>query len=258
MPSSLSARPDRLARGAAALLLALVASACQVKIDVAVDADDPHDGELVATVTLDADAARRLPDLEDQLAVDDLTAAGWVVEGPDAVDGGGVRVVARHGFSDPEDLAALADQLSGENGPFEDFELKQERSFLRTRTTFTGTVDFSAGAEAFSDPALAERLGGEPFGVSEEELDNQLGVVLDRVFAISVAARLPGSVRSNAPAATEGGAIWRPGVGEVATLTATGERLNTGSIVWSAVAGLAAVAALVVGLRQSAIRRRRR
>ena len=57
-------------------------SSCQVTIVAGVDAKADGSGVVRAGVGLDADALHQIPDLRQQLKVDDLRKAGWTVVGP--------------------------------------------------------------------------------------------------------------------------------------------------------------------------------
>lgn len=253
MPFSSSAR--RSARSLLVpVLLLLALSGCRVGVHVGVDTRADGTGTVRAVVTLDRDAAARIPDLATQLRTDDLTRAGWRVTGPSSTADGGVTVEASHPFRSGDEERRLVEQLSGPTGPFRDFRLRRTRSFLRTTTRFSGTVDLSAGAAGFSDPQLTQRLGS-PFGVDEAALEKELGSALSRLFEVEVAARLPGSVTSNAPTRAANGAVWRPKLGERAVLRASSSRLNVTNIVLAAASVLLALAFVAIVVRRLLHRR---
>lgn len=236
----------------ACLALALL-SACRIETTVGVEADADGGGRLRVVVALDEAAAERVPDLAEQLRVDDLRAAGWEVAPPRETDDGGVEVEAVRRFRSPGELTQAVEELSGEAGPFRDFELRRERTFLKTKTALRGTVDLQAGLAGFGDDALRERLGGEgpnaALGFDPADLERRLGAALDRVFVFRVAARLPGDVDSNAPTEAGNGAVWRPTLGETVTLAATAEQWNTRTLGALAVSVAAACGFVVVVVR---------
>ena len=245
-------------RSAAALLvgaLATVTTGCQVTTAVGVDAKADGSGTVRVAVGLDKAAAGRVPNLARELEVDDLVEAGWTIVGPRKEDDGRTWIRASKPFDDPDDAKRVIEEISGEGGPFADFRLTRKRSFLRTETTFTGRVDLTAGIEAFGDDQLRERLGGSSIGVDPEELSERIGTVLNRLFTFKVAARLPGDVESNAPVEADGGAEWRPVLGEEVTLRATATALDTRRLVGLALAGFAAVALVMLALLRRARRR---
>lgn len=228
---------------------------CQLTTAVGVDANRDGSGTIRVAVGLDADAARRVPSLKDDLKVDDLRKAGWAIVGPRKEDDGRTWIRASKPFADPQQATAVVAQISGKNGPFRDFHLARSRSFLTTKTSFRGTVDLRGGLEAFGDQQLRDRLGGSSIGVDPQKLEQQLGQVLDRIFTFRVQTRLPGDVDSNAPLEADRGAEWRPRLGERVTLVATSSSLNTRQVAGTVVAAVA-VLALIVLLVVRRLRRR--
>ena len=239
-------------RLALAVLALLTLAGCRVNVSVGTDVTADGTGRVRAVVTLDAEAAARVPDLADQLKVDDLVAAGWKVEGPRPTEDGGVEVEAAKGFRSPEEATQVVEELSGPTGPFRDFRLRRTRSFLKTKTDFTGAVDLRSGIEGFSDDALRRRFGGSALGFDPADLERRLGTTLNRIFEFRVVTRLPGEVESNAPTRAGNGAVWQPTLGESVTLEATAEAWNTRNLAAasvSALAGLAFVAVVVHRIR---------
>jgi hypothetical protein len=225
---------------AACVGLALLLAGCKVETTVDVDVDADGTGRVRAEVALDRDAARQVPDLAKQLRVDDLRAAGWQVDDPRKAAGGGVAVAAVKRFRTPAEAAQAIEELSGPTGPFRDFELQRDRSFLKTKTALTGTVDLRGGVEGFGDDTLRERLGGSALGVDPAELEQRLGTPLAEVFLFDVAVHLPG----------HDAVEWRPRLGERLEVRARAERWNVRNIGSGAVSLGTAVALVVVLLRR--------
>lgn len=220
----------------------LVLTGCQVTTAVGVDANEDGSGTVRVAVGLDEQAAARVPNLAEILEVGDLVASGWTITGPRKEGDGRTWVRASKPFHDPSEATRVIEEISGVDGPFQGFRVTRSRSFLTTRTTFTGTVDLRGGIEAFGDDQLRARLGGSSIGIDPAELEERLGQVLDRVFTFKVVARLPGDVDSNAPLEATGGAEWRPKLGERVVLTAEATALDTRRAVGVVVASLAGVA----------------
>lgn len=229
-----------------------VAGACKVDASVEVRARPDGTGEVKVSALMDRRAAQAVGDLQTQVALDDLRAAGWQVRGPEENHQGGAEVEARHRFDSPAEARHLLDQVGGAEGAFKGFELEQRRTFLRIETSMRGTIDLSGGIETFSDAKLAEVMGGQPLGVTPQQLEQRLGVPVDHAFALQVAVRLPGGIESNAPTATGGTAVWSPRLGEQMPIEATAEQWNRPNLVLSAVAGSSAL-----GLFAVLVRRRR-
>lgn len=241
-------------RLAAAALLVLAATGCRLDVNVGFDVADDGSGVVRVAVGLDEEAARRVPELADQLEVQDLVDAGWTITGPTEEGDGRTWIRASKPFATPAEAGDVLAELSGEGGPFRDFRVERERSFLAETWRFRGDVDLTGGIDGFSDDALRERLDGTSFGADTAELERRAGDTLDRVFRFRVAAELPGDVSSNAPLDVTGGAVWTPSLGEQVSLRATGEVLDTTRIAWLAVAGAAGLALVAVLIRR--VRRR--
>lgn len=227
----------RVVPACAALLLL---TACRVETTLGIEVGAGGTGRVRVTVVLDRDAADRAPDLGEQLRVDDLRAAGWQVDAPEKTDRGGRRLEAVKRFRTPAEAEGIVEELTGPDGPLRHFQLQRDRSFLRTRTAFSGTVDLSRGVESFSDEELRRRLGGSALGFDPPDLERRLGTPLAEVFVFEVVARLPG----------EDPVVWRPRLGERIELAANAEQWNVRTVGSSAVALGAAAALVAVLLRR--------
>lgn len=239
-----------LARLVPAVLSLLLLAGCQAGVSVEVRGARGGGGEVRATVSLDRDAARRVPDLAEQLRTEDLRAAGWRIDGPRPAPAGGAVVRASKPFSSAAGAARAVEELSGGAGPFGSLRVTTERTFWKTRTAVRGGVDLSGGLEAFSDEVLAGRLGS-PLGVSPAELEREAGRPLGEAFTFEIVARLPGEVESNAPLTRSGAAVWPVRLGEAVAVAASSEAWNTRRIGFAAVALASALALVVVLVRRS-------
>lgn len=219
-------------------LLGLLASACRLQLDVNVAVEEDGSGSVEVVVGVDRDGVERIGgDLGEVLAVDDLTDAGWTVEGPDEEQDGFTRVRFRKTFANPEEAPAIFDEIAGEDGPFQDFAVRRESSFAKTEWGFRGRVDFTGGIEAFGDEQLAAELDGEPLGQTQEEIEEQLGEALSRIIQVRVGVRLPGDVTSNATTKAGNGAVWQVGFGDgTIDMAADGEEQRTATLIGLGVA----------------------
>jgi uncharacterized protein len=235
-------------------LVALTATACQVRTTVEVDVAKDGSGTVTVAVGLDADALGRVPDLDDDgrsttadltglVRTDDLAAAGWHVTGPAGVaDDGFVWVRATKPFGTPEEAGQVLAEVAGRDGPLRDLRVDRHDSFGRTRFTFEGTADLSGGLEAFGDEGLAAALEGEVLGQDPGAIEAELGRPLSEMFSLEVSADLPGYSK----------AAWTPKLGgEPVDLAATGTVRDWWVLALTGVAvacGLALVAVVAVGL----------
>jgi hypothetical protein len=234
---------------AAAVLL----TACQATIRVGINANQNGGGTITASVLLDREATQAVPDLGQQLRTSDLLRAGWNVKGPTPLSGGGTVVTATKSYRTPTEALQIVNDLSGPTGPFHDFHLRQQRSFFSTKTVFSGSVDLTCGLRCFGDAQLQQQLGAD-LGLDPGKLQQQAGVILNRVFQFEVAIRLPGSLQSsNAPTQAGNGAVWTPKLGDKATLSASAQAINTTRIALVAGGAVVVIAVLVLLV----VRRRR-
>jgi hypothetical protein len=228
------------------VLALLLCSACQVTIAVGIDAKQNGSGVVRAGVGLDDDALHQIPDLAQQLRVDDLKKAGWTIVGPRKEHDNRTWVRATKAFANPAGAAKAMTELNGPSGPFKDFHLNVKHEFLRTKSSFSGTVD-RVGAKGLADQRLQQQLGGA--GVDTNVLEQQLNQLIDRTLRTEVVLSLPGSISSNAPTEISGGVLWHPKAGEQAHLAASSTAWNLRPIIFGAIAVVLAIAAIVVWRR---------
>lgn len=251
VPPVADSRPARLGRLLVVAAASVLVAGCRVGVSVELEAGMDGGGEVRATVTLDEEAAAQVPDLAEQLRVDDLRRAGWQVEGPSPTPGGGASLRAAKRFGSPEGADRAVEELSGPGGPFRSLRLTHERSFWKTRSALTGSLDLSAGLDVFGDAALTELLGGPSFGMDPAEVERELGRPLAEVFALEVVGRLPGRVESNAPLVRDGARVWPAGLGETVAVRASAEAWNVPNLALAAVALVSGAALLVVLVSRS-------
>ena len=213
-------------------------------VDVDVEADGS--GVVAVEVVFDADAAARLGDPGSALALDDLDAAGWAITGPVTSPDGSVVVGASRPFADPVEGQAVLDSVAGPG--ILGLDVAVDEAFLSTTTKVTGTVDLSAGLDAFADPDLDAAAGGLPFGGVVAAVESEEGKPVADLLGVEVTWSGAGSEASVTPK-----------LGDPATTTTLESTVtNTTRITVLAVIGgvvlVGGVAALVVVL----VRRRRR
>ncbi|MDP1820053.1 MAG: hypothetical protein Q8K58_09215 [Acidimicrobiales bacterium] len=242
-----------------ALLLvvgATLLSGCLLELDVNVEVREDGSGAVEVVATLDREAVARIGgDLDAVLALDDLRAGAWIVDGPDADPSGGASVRVRKAFADAEGAAAVFEEIAGDDGPFQGFRVTRDRSLTRTEWGFGGTVDFSRELGPGGGVVQARAVDGEPLAGDLEALEDQLGESLSRLLRVRVGVRLPGEVDSNATTKADNGAVWQVAFGGgPVDLEATGSEARTGTLALLGVAVVVAVTALLVLLVRLAAR----
>lgn len=184
------------------------------------------------TVTLDRDAVKAVGGetaLRAQFAGSDLAKAGWRVTGPAPGPSSSVVIEARHGYSTLTEETALVEELAGNGSPSHrpfQISVAHHSDFWHRYTTVTGSVDLRCGLDCFGDPGLKTLLGS-PTGVDASRLEQESGETPDQVFAFSLQARLPGSMRDTNGVPEPGGLVrWTPKLGQLLSLTARSEGWN--------------------------------
>lgn len=239
-------------------LLGLLATGCQVRLEARVDVGRDGGGRVSAGVGLDAEAVAEVGDPATALRVDDLRAAGWQVDGPRKEGDGLTWVRASKPFADPEGATAALAELSGPDGPFRNLRLVRTKTLLRSRTTFTGTVDLAGGLAGLSDPDLQGKLGDVDLGLDVEGLKRRFGDDLDKTVKVEFSAGLPGKVKTNAPGHDGARAVWAPPLGQTVRLEASSQAFRLDPrLVGAAGAGLALLVVVAVVLSRRRRRRRR-
>ena len=229
-------------------LLAWATSACQVTLTAGVDVNRDGTGRVVAGLGLDDDALREVGDLATGLRLDDVRAAGWLVDAPRKEGDGLTWIRASKPFTEPEQVPSIVAELNGAGGPFRDFRVTRTKSFTRSKTTFTGTVDLAAGLTGLSDPELAAALEDIDLGLDVDGLRSRFG---DRIKVMATVG-LPGDVTTNAPARDGGRALWAPDLGQTIQLEASSSafRVDPRVPIIAGAALLVAVLLLIVLLRR--------
>ena len=234
---------------------------CRVDADVAVTLAEDGSGEVVVTVSLDPDAAARVPDLADDLRVADLEATGWEVTGPTESDDGGVEVVAVKPFGDPEQGRAVLREIGGRGGILRGLTLDRDHTYGETTWRFAGRLDLSGGLGAFSDEDLDAVLGSETFGQDQAALEAELGRPLAETMSVRVTASLPpGDLTTDGEADGASSASWTADLGDdpVAMQASSRARDTTVWLLTAVSAGAVLLLAVLLVVRAIRGRARRR
>jgi hypothetical protein len=231
-----------------ALLVVLVASACEMRVEVAVDVRPDGSGVVEVAVGFDEAALARLGDPAQALATGDLSEAGWQVDGPALRDDGLTWLTATRTFVDPDDFALVIEEVSGPQGPLAGSRVEVDRGWVSTTTGLTGVVDLSDGLAPFTDDALTEALGGQPFGGLDAAIEADEGRPVADMVDIVVRWSLDGQEVEQSLTLGDGPQVveletrrWTPGWWLVA--------------IGAALGGVAV--AVVVAQRRTAVRHRR-
>jgi len=239
------------------ILLALAASACEVRTTVDVVVAEDGSGEVTVTLELDPEALARVPDVDDDgtsgladlaalVRTEDLVAAGWTVGDPKEAGEGGATLQVARAFGTPGEANRILAELTGPAGALRDLDVSRSTSFGRTELGFSGTADLSGGLEAFGDEGLAAALDGEPLGEDAAAIEAAAGVPLADAVTVEVTADLDGSATT-----------WAPRLGDAAVAMAADETAYDVPVLALAALAVAAALALAVVLVARLVRSRR-
>jgi hypothetical protein len=182
-------------RGRLLVLVAAVAvllAGCKLDVQVDVAMDGNGAGSITVTATADADLVAQAPGLADDLRLDDLTAAGWTVDGPSPTDAGGLRVSLTHVFASADEATALLASLNGSGGPFQGLTLTRVVDGKKVTYDAAGALQVTGGLDAFSDQQVQALGAGTPFA----DALARSGAGLADALNISLQMQLPTSIDS--------------------------------------------------------------
>lgn len=263
--------PRRRTLGVALVLIAVLVLAAGCRVDIVVDVDVAHDGagKVTVEITFDEEVMRWVPDLGELIVTDGLV--GWDVRqfGEQTAAGERLRVVASKRFSSPAELAAVLAEIDrpadGSAGLFRSATFEGSRDGARVIYDLTVTVGLDRPVAGLVNPATADALEGELFGLPIPEIEERAGAPLDELVTLVVratvpqgAGRLPGDgvMTLNEGGVRELRVSGEPLDAELAAADAEAERLaeraSRGAriaVIWWIVLGLIAVVVTVVALR---------
>jgi hypothetical protein len=183
----------------AALGLLILLAGCQVHLTVDTRVEADGSGTVAVGVGLDDEALAKVGDLGAQLRVEDLRASGWTVTGPTREGDGFTWVRATKPFADPAGATAVLNEVNGADGAFGGWTVARGSSPLSTSYSVTGAVDLTRGMETFTDQALRDALGGDPYGGGIAALEAEQGRPVADMVDVQVTVEVPGATRTFAP-----------------------------------------------------------
>jgi hypothetical protein len=187
-------------------LLACVVALGACRVDIAVDMTMTPEGTGTITVitTADGEVVAAVPTIADELATDDIAAAGWAIDGPTPTADGGLTLTLRHDFASPEEATNLLNSLGP---PFNQMSVRSNTIADETTIRLSGLLGLSDGFESFADAELIAAVGSVPFA----DAIAASGATPETSMSAIVRAELPGVVdpeRTNATAEVDGRLEW--------------------------------------------------
>jgi hypothetical protein len=165
----------------------LLLTACRVDIAVEVNVSPDGTGSMAVTATADAELVERVPTIADDLVLDDIAEAGWLIDGPTPTPEGGLVITFTHDFSGSAEATNLLKSLGP---PFNDPQLGRGEAGDVTTNTLTGNFGLPDGFAAFADTDLVNAVGDVPFAAEFAAS----GATPENSMSAVVRARLPGEL----------------------------------------------------------------
>lgn len=177
-----------MTRRLALVIVSLLAlSAC--RLDVTVDVVMEPDGTGVVTVdaTADAELMSQVPELVDDLRLEDAIENGWVVAGPVEAADGSVAITLTHDFTSHVELANV---LRSIGPPLIDMRAARTTADEQTTNAIDGNLQLPDGFESFADADLVAAVGGLPFADEFAASDTTPSDAMSFVFRVSLPGEL--------------------------------------------------------------------
>jgi hypothetical protein len=171
----------------ACVACALALVACQVDVDVDVVVEPDGTGTITVVATADAEVVAAVPTIAEEIVLDDVVAAGWVVDGPVATDDGGLSVRMTHDFVSDQEATNLLRSLGP---PFGQMTVQRGTTGEETTTQMSGLLGLTNGFETFADDDLVQAIGSVPFA---EEIAAS-GATPATSMSVTFTAALPGQI----------------------------------------------------------------
>ena len=140
---------------------AIALAGCRIDLNVDMTVDVDGTGTITLVATADAEVVAAVPTLADELAIDDIVAAGWTIDGPTTLPDGGLTITLSHAFSSDVEATNLLNSIGP---PFNQMSVTRNTSGDDTTTRLGGLLGLPDGFESFADEDLIAAVGSVPFG----------------------------------------------------------------------------------------------
>ena len=165
----------------------VVLASCRVDVSVDMTVDPDGTGTIAMQLVADAELVAEIPTIADELATDDIVAAGWTIDGPTATAEGGLTITLSHAFSSDEEATNLLNSLGP---PFNQMSMVRNTAGDDTITKLSGLLGLPNGFEAFADADLIAAVGSLPFADQLEAA----GATPATSMSATIRVALPGEI----------------------------------------------------------------
>ena len=190
-----AARERRMSRWL--LVAAAFVALAGCRADIVVDIDMAHDGAgwVTVAVTFDEEVMRTAPDLSELLVLDDLV--GWEItrRHEQTSVGERLKVVAVKRFTNQGELAEVLAEIDrppdGSAGLFRSVTVTAERDGANVLYQLAVGIGLDRPVSELVNPATADALEGELFGMPIADIEERAGAPLDELVTLVVQATVP-------------------------------------------------------------------
>jgi hypothetical protein len=222
----------------------LLLSACRLDVDVSVVMEPDGTGAVTVQLIADAELVSEVPDLVDDLRLDDAITNGWEIDGPTPTDAGGLAMTLTHPFTSAADLANVLNSIGP---PLSQMAAARTKVDDQTSNAINGDLVLPNGFESFADADLIAAANGLPFADKFALRGQQPAESMSFVFRVS----LPGELVSSTGTEVSDGSIeWTAPLDgtSVNLLTQTVQRPAGSGGAWAAPLSTVSLIALIVWL----------
>lgn len=171
-----------------ALCVCVVALAgCKIDMNVDLSIAPDGTGTITLVVNADAEVIEAVPTIAEELATDDIIAAGWAIDGPVALPDGGATITLSHPFSSDAEATNLLNSLGP---PFNQMSVVRNTSGNDTTTRLSGLLGLADGFDTFADDDLIAAVGSVPFSAQI----TASGATAESSMSAVIRATLPGQI----------------------------------------------------------------
>ncbi len=240
----MSAACERVTLRRLAFLLAglFALAGCQLDVVAEVVVDPDGTGSITVTATADAELVNEVPTIAEELVLDDIAAAGWTIDGPNATPEGGLLLTLTHDFEGKDEATNLLRSLGP---PFNDPVIGRGQDGDSATNTARANLGLPDGFATFADADLVSAVGDIPFASRFE------GAGADPVNSMSATLNLtlPGELvaaETNAEVLDDGRLQWIiPMDGTILEASPRSEQAPSAGGVWARPVATVALIVLV-------------
>jgi hypothetical protein len=169
---------------------AVALASCRIDLNVDVSIEPDGTGTITLVATADAEVLAAVPTLADELATDDIIAAGWTIDGPTTLPDGGLTITLSHDFASDVEATNLLNSIGP---PFNQMSMTRNTNGEDTTTRLAGLLGLPDGFESFADEDLVAAVGSMPF--SEQIAAS--GATPESSINAVLRATLPGQIQGD-------------------------------------------------------------